>query len=353
MFICIGLDVHAKKITAFGVPLDSYDEEGLEFCRSFNRDFRTINADRHDLERLAKYISDVEHSILIENSTKTHEVFWNLTDAGCTVIVANAADLFRITKSVKKTDHHDCEELSHYMRRRVMGEDEFAQCLMVDSLWMNRRQLCRLCAQTSDNLSDTRRKIRSYMLIRGISVTKMESDIVSEANLIELEGKADSSLRSLIELARFQRFRLDDLRKAVRKEFRDDPMFNLILSIPGFGDTTSSYITAMIVKVDRFDSPSAFAAYFGIVPKQRESADHNARCGITRRGDDVARNMLVLGTFKHISIDRDRQSNISVMYDRLRKRGMPHKKALVACSNKMARIMYAILKNGVPYKNNE
>lgn len=51
--------------------------------------------------------------------------------------------------------------------------------------------------------------------------------------------------------------------------------------------------------------------------------------------------MLVDGTFHHISIDVDRRSDVSRFYDRLRSRGFPHKKALMACANKMAHKMFA------------
>ena len=83
----------------------------------------------------------------------------------------------------------------------------------------------------------------------------------------------------------------------------------------------------------------------------RESADHSVRCGITRRGDDIAREMLVTGTFIHISQDKDRVSDVSRFYDRLRNRGFPHKKALLACSNKMAHKIYTILKTKTPYRS--
>lgn len=37
----------------FAVPLDSYNEKELEFCKEFNREFKNIKADRHSLERMA------------------------------------------------------------------------------------------------------------------------------------------------------------------------------------------------------------------------------------------------------------------------------------------------------------
>jgi len=351
MYVCIGLDVHAKLITGYAVPLSIEDEEEKEFCAEFNREFKKIPAEKSDLLRMASWLKDVEHSILIENSTKTHEVFWTLVDAGCTVVVANARDLYRITKSVKKTDYHDSKELASYMRRRVMGEDEFAVCLMVDDVWMNRRQICRIYAQSSFELSDMRRRIRSYMLLRGIKLPRMDQDITAEYNLKELESTADTATNFLIGKARTLVKEEKAVIKEIGKEFADDRTYKIIKSIPGFGVVTSAYLTSVIIDIDRFESPNAFAAYFGIVPKQRESSDRSVRCGSTHRGDEIARQMLATATHLHISKDTDRVSSVSRMYDKLKKRGLPHKKALIACANKMAHIIYALLKKEEAYQN--
>lgn len=350
MCLAIGIDVHAKKLTSFAVPQDEENLEELEFCLEFNKEFKSTPADRATLARIAVWLKDKEHLILIENSTKTHEVFWILTDLGCIVVVANASDLYRITMSVKKTDYHDCRELAHYARRYMNGEREFATCLIVTAKQLNRRQLCRIYAHASSDLSDLRRRMRSYILARGITVSVPDRDIVSEASLCELERVADSSMSLLIDEARRQRDRMKRIQNEITKEFKDDELFQLIFTIPGFGIVTASYISAMIVDINRFTSAGAFAAYYGVVPKQRESADHSVRCGITRRGDDIAREMLVEGTFHHISLDTDRKSDVSKFYDRLRSRGFSHKKALMACSNKMAHKMFAILKTKTPYR---
>jgi transposase len=106
----------------------------------------------------------------------------------------------------------------------------------------------------------------------------------------------------------------------------------------------------MVVDIGRFRNEKAFAAYFGIVPAQRESANSAPRCSITRRGDETARKMLLQSTFVHIKNDTDRLSPVSQMYDRLVNRGFPHKKALTAAGNKMSRMVFRILKTKEPYK---
>ena len=348
--IAIGMDVHSSKTTAHAVPLEESDLEAKEVADDFNKGFRIFNSDRPGYAKVAAFLEGVEHCILVENSTKTHEVFWMLTDLGCDVMVAHAADLFRITQSVKKTDQHDCYELAHYMRRRMQGECEFSECLIVDKKWMNRRQLCRVYAWESEMLSDTRRQIRSTILLRGIRLEDVGRDVTSAKSLKALEQIADDTIGLLVTRARDSRLRMMACEKAIKKEFSGDAMFSLLYSVPGFGPITTAYIVSMVVDIDRFENAKAFSSYFGIVPKQRESGGSAPRCHITRRGDETARKMLLQSTFIHIMNDSDRLSPVSQMYDRLVARGFPHKKALTAAGNKMARMVFTILKTGRAYK---
>ena len=348
--IAIGMDIHSSKTTAYAVPLDESDLNDCAICEDFNRSFKNFYSDRPGYAKVASFLAGTEHCILIENSTKTHEVFWMMADLDLTVLVAHATDLFRITKSVKKTDQHDCFELAHYMRRRLMGESEFATSLIVDKKWMNRRQLCRIYAWESEMLSDTRRQIRSSMLLRGINLDHVSRDITSVNSLKTLELMADDTLSLLITRARDFKTRMNACQKAIRKEFADDRMFMLLITIPGFGLITTAYIVSMIVDINRFENAKMFSAYFGIVPKQRESGGSAPRCPITRRGDETGRKMLLQATFTHLQNDPDRLSPVSQMYDRLVARGFPHKKALTAAGNKMAKMVFTILKTEEPYR---
>ncbi len=140
--------------------------------------------------------------------------------------------------------------------------------------------------------------------------------------------------------------------KAIRKEFSNDTMFSYLYSVPGFGLITIANIVSIVVYIERFENAKAFSAYFGIVPKQRESRGSAPRCHITIRGNKIARKMLLQSTFVRILNDPERLSPISQMYDRLVTRGFPHKRVLTAAGNKMAIMVFAILKTEWP-RNSE
>lgn len=114
-----------------------------EFFERLNRDFRVMDTDPESFFAFAKAVRDHDVHLLIENSTQTYDAYWMLMNLGINVTVAQAQDLYRITKSVKKTDLRDSEELAYNMRRRLAGEVEFATCTMPPKERMYRREMCR------------------------------------------------------------------------------------------------------------------------------------------------------------------------------------------------------------------
>ena len=93
--LAIGMDVHSSKTTAYAVPLEESDLEMRVIAEDFNRSFKNFYSDRPGYAKVASFLEGIEHCILIENSTKSHEVFWMMTDLDLTVVVAHATDLFR------------------------------------------------------------------------------------------------------------------------------------------------------------------------------------------------------------------------------------------------------------------
>ena len=351
MELAIGMDVHAKNCTAFfsyaaGDQGDILYEDN-ELLMSLNETFRSVPSTEESMLRLKNAIGLRKHSILIENSTKAHEIYWILKNMGLNVFVAHATDLFRITKSHKKTDHHDAVELSAYMRRRIMGEKEFSVCYMAPPEWMLRREMCRIAAEDGDILGDIRRKIRSHMLLHGIELPFYANDIIYPKSMIYLRTLNDPVLDSLLDRASDAKKRFNETEKKLSKEFRNDRMAQLLLTIPGVGIKTATMVSSMIVDISRFPDGAHLAAYFGVVPKKRESADSDPRCGITRRGNDRARQMLYQATIVHTNYCED--SSVTRLFERVAgpktssggRRN--YKKGITAASRKMLNIMYTMI----------
>ena len=67
------------------------------------------------------------------------------------------------------------------------------------------------------------------------------------------------------------------------------------MSVPGIGPITATRLKATIGDIQRFEKPKSIVAYYGLVPKSKATGHNEKKGGITRRGDRVARSLLIEG----------------------------------------------------------
>ena len=348
MEIAIGIDVHKEKCAAFakfagkGEPRPRHEE----FLEKFNERFRRFDSDYRGMTELADFLRDHSVHILIENSTKSQDVYWMLRGLGLEVTVAHATDLKHITESMNKNDDNDAAKLAGYMRRRLWGEIEFARCYIPMQEILLQRELCRYDLKLRSELTALKCQIRSHMLIRGWRLTRDYQNIVCVAALRELNAADIDIFKFDVAKARYLKQLVAETDRALRARMETNRMFDIIWSIPGFGILSASYMTCMIDDISRFRDGKSLAAWMGLTPKLDESADKPKNCGITRRGDPEMRKLICQATFVHIFHS---ESFISGKYKRLKSKGKSHNEALVACANSMAQLIFAMLRDDTKY----
>lgn len=345
----MGLDLSKKSAVIFAVYAGEREPKPAQqrFLDDLNKEFRMIHPDLDEFLRLSKAVKGHEVHILIENSTQTFDVYWMLTNLGMNVTVAQSQDLFRITKSVKKTDNNDSVELANYMRRRLAGEDEFAVCTMPPKEWMYRREMCRVVFDEKMHLGDLKRRARAHMLLHGIKLSADYPDIFCTRAIVELKKTKDPVLLCYVAEAQSIKKRTDEEAKYIETMFDGVRIYELIHSIPGFGKISAAYLSSMIIDIERFQNCKKFTAYFGVVPKMYQSGDTNRNCHVTHRGDADAFRLLKQAAFVHVNNADD--SVVTQMYDRLRSRGKAFNEVKVACARKLLTVVWSVLKSNKPY----
>ena len=110
--------------------------------------------------------------------------------------------------------------------------------------------------------------------------------------------------------------------------------------------------TALVAAVgDRscFKNGRQFAAWLGLVPKQRSSGGRLRLFGISKRGDRYLRTLMIHGARAALGKAGGKQDPRSRWLASLRQRRHPNI-AAVALANKNARIVWAMLAGNVSYE---
>jgi transposase len=350
MILAIGIDVHKNTSSAYAVYAGrgQENEKHRKFLNSFNNEFTKFPSTAENMKDMVTFVRGHECHILLENSTKAHEIYWVLRNTGMNVIVAQAQDLYHITRSDRKTDRNDSIELAGYMRRRLMGEDrEFADCYVPSPEWMMKREMCRGVFAEKEYLGNTKRRIRSHLLLHGIKLTREYDDITSLRPLAEMRYSKDPYLIMQANFADDAKKRILFGERTIEQMFSGNKTYDLIFSIVGIGKITAAYLTSLIVDIKRFPTSSNFTASFGVVPRRRDSGERSPNLGTTHRGDDIARDMLMYCARSHIR--HVENSVVTKMYHRLVNNGKPKREALIAAVRKLLTVVWSVLKSGVPY----
>lgn len=142
--------------------------------------------------------------------------------------------------------------------------------------------------------------------------------------------------------------RLAAIGAKLMQRHKADPLSRRLAGIPGVGPITALNV-ACRVDPARFRSGRHFAAWLGLVPRERSTGGKQRLGGISRAGDERLRQLLVLGATAVIRHARPGRPGVSAWLLQLLTR-RPRKLVAVALANKMARILWAMMTSGEAYR---
>ena len=130
---------------------------------------------------------------------------------------------------------------------------------------------------------------------------------------------------------------------------KTDPVSTRLMSIPGIGPVTASAIAASVGDPSTFTGPRQFAAFLGLVPQQNSSGG-KARLGrISKMGNAYIRKLLVVGAHSILYHCRRHRDPLRSWAAKLLET-KPFKLVAVALANKLARIVFAVMKTSSTYR---
>ena len=123
-----------------------------------------------------------------------------------------------------------------------------------------------------------------------------------------------------------------------------DATYECLLTVPGIGPRTAS---ELVIGIDIADFPDHhhLASYCGIAPRNRRSGTSISSVSASRQGNKRLKNLLI---FSCNSLVRSK-NRFGEYYRKCRGRGMCHGEALKAVARKRVKVIYAIMRDRVPY----
>ena len=123
---------------------------------------------------------------------------------------------------------------------------------------------------------------------------------------------------------------------------KNDARITRIRTIPGVGPRTAEILVACIDDPHRFENGRQVSAYFGLVPRQYQSGETDRNGRITKRGNPLARTILVECAWSSLRYN----PWAKVVYERISgKQKTRRKKAAVALARKICVIAWALLRD--------
>jgi len=131
--------------------------------------------------------------------------------------------------------------------------------------------------------------------------------------------------------------------------FKASDLCQRIARIKGIGPKTSTAMIAAIGNGCDFKNGRHLAAWLGLVPRQHSSGERRVMMGISKRGSQHLRTLLVHGARAVVRTAVRKTDPRSMWVNELRlRRG--YNRATVAVANKNARVIWAVLTSGEDYR---
>ena len=264
-----------------------------------------------------------------------------------TLVCSTNEDAWRWSNVKRKTDKDDALKLA-----RMASMNELKAVHMPSEAHREFRSLVKYRKTLDYRVNKTKCTIRAWFVNHGISIEKGEKAWHSgreyfnsfrkpfaECEPNELwKGELDLELTQLDSLTT----QLDGAVKKLEEIGKKDPRIIRLRTIPGVGPRTAEILVACIDDPHRFENGRQVSAYFGLVPRQFQSGETDRNGRITKRGNPLARTILVECAWASLRYNPWAKG----IYDRIYgKQKTRKKKAAVALGRKIAVLAWAMLRD--------
>jgi transposase len=188
--------------------------------------------------------------------------------------------------------------------------------------------------------------LRGHLAEFGVIAPQGLRNVGRLITIVRDEGDArlPDLARQVLQVLAAQIEQLEAAVAAIEKQLtawhKSNPVSQRLASVPGIGPIIATAIAATVVEPSGFRSGREFAAWLGLVPRQNSTGGKHRLGGISKRGNQYLRRLLINGASANLL--RSTATNADPWVIRLRQR-RPGLVVAVALANKTARIAWAVM----------
>lgn len=301
-------------------------------------------------DAVAQFFSELPPCVVgMEASNGAHYWARVLTDLGHEVRLISPQFVTPYVKS-NKNDRNDAEAICEAVGRPSM---RFVPPKSPDQLTLQavHRIRQRLVSDRTRLVNQIRGLLTEHGIVIARDINRLRHALgrIADGD----EKSLDDMMRDLVrdvrgELAELDK-RIAGYTRRIRTLFQDNEACQRIGKIEGIGPITATALVAAVGDRSCFKNGRQFAAWLGLVPRQRSSGGKARLFGISKRGDRYIRTLMIHGARAVLGKAHGKTDPKSLWIGRMRERRHPNVVA-VALANKNARIVWSVLAGEQDYR---
>jgi transposase len=327
-----GLDVHKEFIQVCRLSPDGKQRQ----------DFR-IPATRVGIGSFARALTR-QDQVALEVTFHTWAICQLLVPHAGRVVPVDATQVKAIAAARIKTDKVDAHTLAQLLRADFLPAVRMpsAQTWALRQLVSHRRLLLRQQTATKNTIHGV---LLRQLLACPAGWTPFAQKTRRWMRALALPAAEQFMLDNALDLLEQIEARVARVDAQLLQQARISESAKLLMTIPGIDVTVAIGLLAAIDDVRRFPTPQKLAAYFGLVPRVRQSAGHCYHGGITKAGTSSGRHLAI----EAAQVLARSSSPLAATYYRVRhKRG--HNVAVTALARKLIHVVWHLLTRREPYR---
>ena len=328
--IYIGVDFHARQQTVCSLKTD----EGV---------VNSHHLKHQDKDEVRAFYQQFKGRVIVGIEASGYSPWFEqlLEELGHEVWLGDATEIRRRARWRQKNDRRDAELILD-----LLVHDEFPRLQRPSP---QSREILRMLRYRQKLI-----KIRT-MGKNSLQALALQSGLAKRSHLFTKSGLQELCTARMSPAMQWQREqwlqlleplnqRLLETMLWLKQQSQDDARIKLLRTHPGIGLLTSLCVVHTLWPVSRFRNQRKVAAYAGLEPMERSSAERKHFLGVSKAGSRVLRYLLVEAA--HTAVKKD--DDLKRFYQRLAtRRGRP--KAKTAAARKLLIRSYIMLRDEIDY----